>query len=429
MEFSNAHHGDHGAQEYYSIYMIDTDGFLYTMGYNGYGQLGNNSTSNNYYFKRIPKSSFNGADIIYVHTSGFLYTSVYAIDNEGKLWGWGRNNYGQLALGNTNDQTTPQEITNVAGSQLLGKKVVHIQANQDDDDQGKLWVLTTEGKMYFCGYLENYGYSHGYYDPSNSSQNLPQLFTNSSTLWNSDDQKVVYFVCSNNRYSTIYMITDGGTTGLKQKLYATGDNNYGQQGAARSTSSGVSGPSQGSGTQNWFGHEIQFRDLGQDWNDQTNQNIVNESYGNWASFQTGGSNEGKMKIGNIVKIMPKAYSGENANRVLMIDEFGQMFAAGYWYYDMAPNTEMDNETTRRTGPADQSTDQHYSDSFYPIYNCPGVVQDFCHIGSTNSENAWCVLTTAGEVYVGGDHSWNQSGAWFGGYHAFFRYPYTLGGNS
>ena len=429
VEFSNAHTGDHGAQEYWSVYAIDTDGNLYSMGYNGYGQLGNNSTSNNYYFKRIPKSSFNNADIIYVHTSGYYYTSVYAIDNEGKLWGWGRNNYGQLAIGNTNDQTTPQEITNVAGSQLLNKKVVHIQANQDDDDQGKLWVLTTEGKMYFCGYLENYGYSHGYYDPSSNYQTLPQLFTNSSTLWNSDNQKVVYFVTNNNRYSTIYMITDGGTTGLKQKLYATGDNSYGQQGAARSTTSGVSGSSQGTGQQNWFGHEIQFRDLGQDWNDQTNQNIVNQSYGNWASFQTGGSNEGKMKIGNIVKIMPKGYSGENASRVLMIDEFGQMFAAGYWYYDMNPNTEMDNETTRRTGPADQSTDQHYSDSFYPIYNCPGVVEDFCHIGSTNSENAWCVLLKDGSVYVGGDHSWNQSGAWFGGYHAFFRYPYTLGGNN
>ena len=136
VEFGNAHTGDHGAQSYYSTYMVDTNGFMYSMGYNGYGQLGNNTTSSNYYFKRIPKSSFNNADIIYMHTSGYYYTSVYAIDNTGKLWGWGRNNYGQLGLGNTNDQTTPQEITNVAGSQLLGKKVIHLQANQDDDDQG-----------------------------------------------------------------------------------------------------------------------------------------------------------------------------------------------------------------------------------------------------------------------------------------------------
>ena len=91
------------------------------MGYNGYGQLGSNTTSSNYFFKRIAKASFNNADILYVHTSGYLYTSVYAIDNTGKLWGWGRNNYGQLGIGNTSDQTTPQEITNVAGSQLLGK--------------------------------------------------------------------------------------------------------------------------------------------------------------------------------------------------------------------------------------------------------------------------------------------------------------------
>ena len=430
LETSNAHTGDHGAQSYYSQYMIDTDGFLYTMGYNGYGQLGNNTTSSNYYFKRIPKASFNGADIIYVHTSGYYYTSTYAIDSTGKLWGWGRNNYGQLGLGNTNDQTTPQEITNVAGSQLLGKKVIHLQANQDDDDQGKCWVLTDEGKLYFFGYLENYGYSTGYYDSTNTTaQTMPQLLTNSSTLWNSNDQKVVYFVTNNNRYSTLYIITDGGSTGATQKLYATGDNAYAQQGTATSTSSGVSSSTQGTGINNWFGKELQFRDLGQDWNDQSNQNIVNESFGNWDSFQTGGSNAGKMVIGKIVKIMPKGYSGENANRVVLIDEYGQLFAAGYWNYQMFPNTELDNESNMRSGPADNSTDQVYSDSFYPINQFPGKVVDYCHVGPTNSENAWHVLTDAGVLYVGGDSSWSQNGHYYGGYHGFWRYQWNLGGNT
>ena len=83
------------------------------MGYNGYGQLGNNTTTNNYYIKRMAKSNFGGADILYVHTSGYYYTSTYAMNSNGDLWGWGRNNYGQLGLGNTTQQTTPQKITGV----------------------------------------------------------------------------------------------------------------------------------------------------------------------------------------------------------------------------------------------------------------------------------------------------------------------------
>ena len=38
--------------------------------------------------------------------------------------------------------------------------------------------ITDEGKLCF-GYLENYGYSTGYYDSSNTtSQTMPQLLTN-----------------------------------------------------------------------------------------------------------------------------------------------------------------------------------------------------------------------------------------------------------
>ena len=43
------------------------------------------------------------------------------------------------------------------------------------------------------------------------------------------------------RYNTYYFITDGGSTGLEQKLYATGGNTTGQQGtgSSNSTSQGI----------------------------------------------------------------------------------------------------------------------------------------------------------------------------------------------
>ena len=71
--------------------------------------------------------------------------------------------HGQLGLGNTTQQTTPQKITGVTGSDLLNKKVIHIQATQDGDDLGKIQT-TTEGKVYYMGYLQDYGMWTGYYD-------------------------------------------------------------------------------------------------------------------------------------------------------------------------------------------------------------------------------------------------------------------------
>ena len=408
------------------------------MGYNGYGQLGNNTTTNNYYIKRMAKSNFGGADILYVHTSGYYYTSTYAIDSNGDLWGWGRNNYGQLGLGNTTQQTTPQKITGVTGSDLLNKKVIHIQATQDGDDIGKCHVLTTEGKVYFMGYLQDYGMWTGYYDSGNTStQSLPRLLTNSADLWNSDSQKVEYMATMGTRYNTYYFITDGGSTGLEQKLYATGGNTTGQQGTGSSNST-----SQGSSQQGWwFGKEIQFRDWGREYKGQTNNNYVEEAYGNWASWQTGGANANKMKIGRIVEIYPASHSSESYNRCVMIDEHGRIFFAGYWSYDMSCNWEMNNSTGMNTGPMYQSEktltgspstsqDVEWTSYFGWLSSLNGFVKPggFCHTGNSYSENGWQVVTKDGTMYIGGSDSWNQAGFYQGGHHGFWEYQYRLGGH-
>lgn len=80
---------------------INEDGELYGWGQNTYGQVGNDS--------HIDCSTpvYVMDDVVAV-SSGFMHT--LAIKSDGTLWAWGRNNYGQLGTGAWLDQLTPVQI-------------------------------------------------------------------------------------------------------------------------------------------------------------------------------------------------------------------------------------------------------------------------------------------------------------------------------
>ena len=105
--------GGDTSNSYLSAYAIDTEGYLYTWGYNGYGQLRTGNTTNNYYASRIAKSFFGNRSIVYLTVVGNQYASVYAITDDGRCWSWGQNYNGQLGIDNETDQYTPTDITAV----------------------------------------------------------------------------------------------------------------------------------------------------------------------------------------------------------------------------------------------------------------------------------------------------------------------------
>ena len=93
----------------YHVLALDKDGYVWAWGYNKYGQIGQGSTQDWYEQAvkvKIDENTFL-SDIVYID-AGFQYSM--AIDRYGNIWVWGRNQYGQLGLGDDPDQTEPYAV-------------------------------------------------------------------------------------------------------------------------------------------------------------------------------------------------------------------------------------------------------------------------------------------------------------------------------
>lgn len=100
-----------------AIYAISVDGDYYAMGLADSGRVGNGTNTTNGYLTTFTKIGDKKWQKI-----SALMNSCIAIDDKGELYGWGDNRNGELALGNTRVQLTPQLIddnytfTDIAGS-------------------------------------------------------------------------------------------------------------------------------------------------------------------------------------------------------------------------------------------------------------------------------------------------------------------------
>ena len=83
---------------------IKTDGTLWAWGYNSFGQLGDNTTSN----RSSPVQVISGGTNWKQVSGGFGHTM--ATKTDGTLWAWGWNGYGQLGDGTNIDKSSPIRI-------------------------------------------------------------------------------------------------------------------------------------------------------------------------------------------------------------------------------------------------------------------------------------------------------------------------------
>ena len=126
----------------------DSNGKLYSWGDNEYGQLGNETTENSSMpicISDMENSPLNGKDIVDVYAD---YTMI-AKDSDGKLYTWGWNRKGQLGNGTTENSSMPICISNIENSPLKEKKIVNIYTGDDTiiakDSEGKLYSWGSNG--------------------------------------------------------------------------------------------------------------------------------------------------------------------------------------------------------------------------------------------------------------------------------------------
>ena len=355
-----------------ALYAVSTDGEVFSMGPGTNGKLGHGDNSDNFYFRRINPTSFNNEKILSVFAWGNLATVAYVITETGKCWGWGYNLAGQLGDGTKITKNTPLEITAVSGSNLENKQITHVMGNMRGYSRGHTYFLTTEGKVYFCGDREYFGiYSGSYHTGDNNNDaTLPVELTDAATTINSQNQKVVSMWCNEERYSTQWFITDGGTDGVK-RIYSCGMNATNNQGTLSSITHGANATAQG----DWFLSECVFR------TDDTD-----------ASCFTIPNCTGLLKVGEpcIVYTDNGAATTGTAAGHMMLDSNGQLYVTGVWS-SYSPHFYIEYDTANRFEGTSTSTP-----GWRPINTQPEPFVSVMQI-----TGGWVCIGVSGNVYGGG----------------------------
>lgn len=120
---------------------IDASGYPWSWGYNGDGRTGIGKSSG--YLGGMKRLPFFVDNDIKVKEVASSYRNVFVISEAGELYGWGNNESGQLGIGRTGNQNTPQKA-------LIPEKVAMVDI-ADDLAVVATYAVTESGKVYAFG--------------------------------------------------------------------------------------------------------------------------------------------------------------------------------------------------------------------------------------------------------------------------------------
>ncbi len=140
------------------LYGVTDEGEVFRRGRALNGQLGNGSTTENLEF--LTKMSFfdnNNLKVKYLYIPGTVFNttygsvpltgnSVFALTEDGDVYCWGRDDYGQLGIGNTTQQLTPVKITG------LDFQFIHKMSQSGGRTGVAVAALDTLNSVYVWGY-------------------------------------------------------------------------------------------------------------------------------------------------------------------------------------------------------------------------------------------------------------------------------------
>lgn len=129
--------------EWISFALITQSKKMWTAGHNGYGELGIGNTTNSSTYQFV----MDDVEYAQMHATGTYsyHRSVFVIKTDGSVWAWGKNNQGQLGLGDTTQRTSPTEMPFAYGDQIIQVSMGGYA------DSGSAWVLLDDGRVYGWG--------------------------------------------------------------------------------------------------------------------------------------------------------------------------------------------------------------------------------------------------------------------------------------
>ena len=214
-----AHGGNYG-----TLYVLTDLGHLYACGYNGYGQLGEGSSSNRYTLQRVDPNSFgilsgSGQKIKkFSIGGGGTHQHNALVRGDGSAYTWGYNGYGNLGHNHTHNCYIPVRVRT---SGYSGASNPVTSTSNQGTGQGTAftdcvdyWALggnshvfsyMTRGSSLISNTCYAAGYN-GYYNLSNSGNNTSNQSTFQGVRINNNASATnIMQVCSNQGNSSSYI--------------------------------------------------------------------------------------------------------------------------------------------------------------------------------------------------------------------------------